>query len=343
MIRKLLFLTLLLLPSLALGAPARDILLTPSGTLYSVESVDPDTLDGVESTSVRVLQLTVRNGGEVIRQIVPSTLAGAAHVKPALAYDAESDTLFIFWQKSINAMSSELLFCSYSNGAWSEPTAIDRSSYNVRFGLKIASTAYAASDAEEGEAERVKLLTIHAIWWEQTGYGEEARYAMLSLHDGKVIQTDLRRLIDFTSGTRNEIPAELDADFDRSIFRAPSIATNAGSDSVDVIFADWDRNRMHRVTVRPVLNHGVIRIPDGKSRGEIGAPRGRIAGTSAGEIEMIHAPAADTLAIYGVDGSEVRYTLHRNGEWSPVRALPVSAEVPAEAVIGAIRRLATSD
>lgn len=342
MIRKLALLVLVLLPTLAFGAaPVRDILLTPHGTLYTVESVDPDTIEGVDSPSTRVLQLSVRNGSEVTRHIVPATMAGAMHAQPALAYDAASDTLFIFWQKAINAMSSELLFCSFTNGSWSDATAIDRSSYNVRFGLKIASTSYVTiPTTDDDEPRRMKMLTIHAIWWEQTGYGEEARYAMLSLENGKVVSTHLRRMVDFTTGSRTEIPAEVADDFDRSIFRAPAIFARTDNGSVDVVFADWDRNRYHRVNIKPILQHGVIRVPDGVWRGEIGAPTGRIAATSG--ISIVEG-AGDTLSMYTETAGEVRYTIHKNGTWSPVRALPLSEELTVDAAVGAIHRLTASE
>lgn len=338
MIRKLLIAVVLLVPTLVFGAPNdRDVLLTPGGTLYTIESLDPDVI-GVDSPSTRVLQLTLRNGDDTTKHIVPATVAGATHAKPALAYDSYSDTLFVFWQKSPNAMSSELLFCSFNNGTWSEATSIDRSSYNVRFGLKIAATPYITTDGVETETQRLRMLSIHAIWWEQTGYGEEARYAMLSLEEGKVVKIDLRRLIDFTTGSRTELPAEVSEDFDRSIFRYPAIFTHPSNDKVDVVFADWDRNRFHSLTIRPILSHGVIRVPDGIWRGELPPPTGRIGAT---EVSIVQ--GSDTLALYTEGADEIRYLLHKDGEWSPSRSIKLSADLSANTAVRAIRRLATSE
>jgi hypothetical protein len=340
MIRKLVVLIALLLPTIVVAAPAdRDILLTPRGVLYTIDSLAPQAIE-VDSPSTRVLQLTARDGANVSKYLVPSTLTGAAHVKPTLAYDLESNTLFVFWQKSPNALSSELLFASFHDGVWSEATSIDRSSYNIRFNLKIASTPYATYLPEEGAQERRKALSIHAIWWEQTGYGEEARYAMLSLDKGKVTRIDLRRLIDYTSGNRTEIPAEVDEDFDRSFFRNPAIFQSSENDRVDVVFADWERNRLHRISIRPIISYGVIRVPDGVWRGEIGAPRGPVA---FGNVSAILGTSDDSVTFYSESDTEVRYLIHKDGAWSPVRSLPLSSELTSSAAIGALKRLATSE
>ena len=186
--RALFGLIFALLPiALAAQVPDRDVLLTPDGTLYTIESIDNEG----SSTSgvIRYLRLTIQRPNE--RQqtaVVPESLTAGIHWRPALAYDAASQTLFIFWLKMPNAMSSELLLASYASGTWHPAVSIDNQPYHLRYNLRIGIThKLALSDQTYGD---VPMLLIHAIWWEETGYGENARYAMFGVQKGLISAID---------------------------------------------------------------------------------------------------------------------------------------------------------
>lgn len=328
-----------LLPVASFGAILdRDVLLTPAGTVYTAESID-NSRGQITSPSSRVIRLTIQRGDDVTTTYVPASLLGAKHIDPSLAYDSASDTLFVFWQKTPNPMSSELLFCSLHGSEWSEATSIDRASFNIRFGMKIAATRYAFTSDADGKTVREKALTIHAVWWEQTGYGEEARYAMLSLNNGKVESIDLRRLTDFSRGFGKTEPDEVDGNFDRSFFRYPSIFPNASNDGVEVLFADWERNRLQRVGIRPVIGHGVIRVPDGVWRGEIGAPRSGF--RVLGDVTTVQG-SGETLAVYTRNDKHVEYMLYRNATWSNPTRVAITQHVTADTAVEALKALARS-
>ena len=95
-----------LLPSLALlllvavSASAselreRDVLLTTDGIVYTVDAVHDASVK--EGRSPYYLTMTVQDGEKRTSAVVPGSLAGGAHSHPALAYDADSRTLFLFW------------------------------------------------------------------------------------------------------------------------------------------------------------------------------------------------------------------------------------------------------
>src|SRR5437763_894935 len=106
--RLLLILALILAPAALFGQIAdRDVLLTPDGTLYTIESKAE-----IEGDSNRALQLTIVHGNKSIITTIPETLTGT-NWRPALTYDAESKTVFVFWIGQMNGMSSKLLFASY--------------------------------------------------------------------------------------------------------------------------------------------------------------------------------------------------------------------------------------
>src|SRR5205807_6250520 len=73
----------------------RDVLVTPEGTVYTVEQQTPSASSGVAATNV--LQLSIQNGSDTQRVLVPESLSAGFHTDGALAYDASSKTLFLLW------------------------------------------------------------------------------------------------------------------------------------------------------------------------------------------------------------------------------------------------------
>ena len=93
----------------------RDMLLTRDGIVYSVEVVERDSQIDIPGQHLRV---TVQQGEDRTSVVVPGTEAGGIHGQPALAYDEDSRTLFVFWQEQLSrGLASRLLFASFRDGA----------------------------------------------------------------------------------------------------------------------------------------------------------------------------------------------------------------------------------
>lgn len=335
--RLLLAVALFAASTLSAATLDRDVLLTPTGTVYTVESVFSRDFDGLSTSSVKVLQLSTDKGDETTRVFVPATLNGGMNFEPSLAYDSVSDTLFVFWQNRPNPTSSELFLCTLHDGVWSEPTSIGKAILNIRFNLRITTTQFVDPDLEDAPRQ----LIVHAAWWEQTGYGEEAHYAMLTMQDGKVAGIESRRLLDYVTN-HGESPVTLDDDYDRSFFRNISMVENSTHDGVDIVFADWDQNRLHHVGITPIKGQGVIRVPGGVSRGDFPAPKHPLISDSA-KVLTIADPSRDRLAYYAVLDGEVDYLVLKDGVWSVPRKIKKSNTVTTDAALDALRRLLATE
>ncbi|HEX6176826.1 MAG TPA: hypothetical protein VF057_00595, partial [Thermoanaerobaculia bacterium] len=184
--RLILSCVLLVLAPLAL-AQRTDVLLTHDGTLYEAAVERPGEDFNTPSTSFIALTVGTPDA-EPRRMVVPATLLGGSNSNPALAYDRASGSLFVFWQHMPNAMASELRFAILdADGNWSEPAAFQGANYHLRRNLRIAVTSKAYDKNEEtGDLTLVPEVNVHAVWWESTGDGEGARYAMLTVKNNEV-------------------------------------------------------------------------------------------------------------------------------------------------------------
>ena len=86
--KRLLLSFVLLLAATGATAQSRDVLLTPDGTLYTVEvaSSEASAMGGQ-----LYLQITARQGKTVTTTNVPESLNGL-NLRPALAYDDDAKT-----------------------------------------------------------------------------------------------------------------------------------------------------------------------------------------------------------------------------------------------------------
>lgn len=323
----------------------RDILLTPEGTLFTIESVWSENFDDLETTSDRVLHLTVQNGEEMETLFVPASLGGGLHNNAALAWDSESQALFVFWQKTPNPqLTSELLFASYQNGVWSEASVVENGSLHLRSNLRIATSSLYYEYGENETILRRAGLVIHAVWWNETGFGETAGYAMLSLEKGVVRSIVTADLVDLLGDDRKiDDLFILPEEYDRSIFRHPAIFETSGHDSVDVVFADAYTNRFHRVAIKPIKSHGVLQPPIGIWGGDFTPPKAfyREAANS-GRITVIPGADRNKFVFYYRGLNNLEYLTVNGSTWSEVRSLALSDRVSAEAGVEALRRLISS-
>jgi len=338
--RLLVVLCLLALPVLA-AAQSREALLTPDGTLFTVEPQVTDADSGVASA---YLLLRAQRGADVATEIVPATLDGA-NLDPAIAYDAESHTLFVFWIRHEGIMGSQLLFAYRdANGAWSEAEAFGQQ-YADRQNLRIAITRKVTG--EDGHVLSTPALSVHLAWWEYDSTGdtprEAAQYAMLSIENGKIAERDSLDLSSFITVPTPDPDAvpETIPEADRNILKQPLLFTSPKQDSVLVVFGDFDTNRLHEVRVHPTkppVSDGRLRVPVGREEGGANGPRFKTVAT--GRVEGIYGDS-DRMAIYTHEEKALQYLILKDGKWSDAQSITLDGEITSGAAIDALRRLLT--
>lgn len=317
----------------------RAILLAPNGTLYTIESKTTDSAS-TDIQSMRYLQLTIQNGANVIKTNVPASLTGGSNWQPALAFDDGSASLFVLWLHSPNTIfaTNELLFCSFQNGKWNEPSSVEDAPFHLRYNLRVGVTrTIEITDEKTGDPKQTPALTVHAAWWDESGTGESARYAMLSVDKGVVTDVYQRDLMDFINTADLKI-FDLD-DASKEILRHPVVSESAAHDTVDVVFGDTVTNSLHRLTLKPVLQTRV-RIPIGVRDTTYPAPRIHI-GADSTVSTMSTTP--DRLVFYYRAAGELRYMLFDGGTWSDEKSITLTNEVSAETAIAALRRMVSGD
>jgi hypothetical protein len=328
---KRLFAVLLLLVPALVASADRDVLLTPRGTVYSVETAF--SAKDVTSASSKLLLLTEDNAGKRTTIAIPESLTGGENARPALAYDDSSETLFVFWERATNWFLREMMLGSYQNGKWNGATSADSKMFRMRYNLRVAVTRTYEEADTEGNVKVLPGLTVHATWWEDAGLVQEARYAMLTVEKGAVTDIQTRSLTGFVTTTDID---PVNPNLDSEILRRPMLIENAGRGSVDVIFGDVTRNRMHRIRLKPVSD-GRIRIPIGRREERMQTPKMRI--DSDAQVSAL-APDGDALAIYAATVSQVTFvTLEAGGKWSDARTIKLNDGLSAEAAVEALRKM----
>jgi len=334
--RTLLALTLALIPTLVLAqqVPDRDVLLTQDGTLYTIESV---VNDGSAPSEVKFfLRLTTQRVGQAAQTVtVPDSLAAGIHMQPALAYDADSKTLFVFWVNFPNPTSSELLLSSLRNGAWQPAVAIANQPFHVESNLKIR-TSHRVGDAP---------LVVNAVWWEDAGDSESARYGLFVIEKGVVSSIYLDDLSNYLYVDENGNPVlqgpaayTVDPNFNREILRHPALIDNGTPDTIDVIFGDVRTNSFNRVTLKPIIQ-GRIHIPIGFHPGaRVPAPFAFTQPWSS-SIDTMVSVREGTILLYNSTATAVNYLMYSDGAWSTVKSVPLSDKLSADAAVTALTRM----
>ena len=319
----------------------RDVLVTLEGTVYTLETQTPSSSASIEAT--RVLGLSIQNGADVRRLIVPESVSPGFHVGGALAYDADSKTLFVIWIHMPNAMSSELLLASYRDGKWQPPVSIDNQSYHLRSNLRIGITRRVSQLQKDGTYADAPALLLHALWWDESGRGEEARYAMLPVENGAVSESsiEIHSLEEFVPRA-DEAYNGVDAKFNAEILRHPAIVSSPTQSSVDVVFGNAKKNSIHSVTLHPIADtriHIPIGIGGGKPGLHIIAPTNFTVDWK-GPITVI--ARGDRLVFANAGEKSLSFITNSNGTWSVVKSIPIDSKFPAEAALAAVDKMVSS-
>jgi hypothetical protein len=333
--KLVLILALLLLPLSAAAAEVSDMILSPTGTLYTISSEIPPA--GSESKASRHLVVTARRGDEIRREIVPASTESGSHTNGLLGYDPESGTMFVFWVQHFGFLYNQLLFCARdSDGTWSGATAFG-SPYNYRENLRVAVTRKVTDD----KGEQTPALSIHVTWWElSTSTGlSSAQYWMLPIEKGRVVdatEVNLREFIDPFAA-----PAPGPDDVDPNVFKHPQIVSSPQQDSVSLVFGDPATRSFRRVRFTPsrgARSEGRLRVPVGKSDGGFSAPRFRI-GADA-RLDTVFG-SGNRAAFYAVADKHLEYVMLNEGKWSDTLVIALDEQVSKSAAVGALKRMFT--
>jgi hypothetical protein len=262
------------------------------------------------------------------------TLTGGSHGEPALAYDGETKTLFVFWEQA-RGLATDLLFTTYQDGKWGKVTSLDRADWDIRHNLRIALTRKTEDTAKDGSKIQIPEITVHAAWWEEGRESEWARYAMITLDHGDVSAITVTNL----SNIIEHVDAAAEKPSKNEVLRHPAVFESAAHDSVDVVFGDIKTDKMHRITIKPVAQAGRIRIPIGKDR-QLPTPTAIVAA-----VENVGAVSSgpDNVAYYFPSNDAVKYLVFKDGQWSSLRSIAVSDKLTTDGAVNALRRMLTSE
>jgi hypothetical protein len=331
--KKLLVVVALLFVPLLASAQQSDAVLTPDGTLYSVAFERADDHPEVRTESAAYLKLTARRGESVNYEIIPATLEDHfGNYNPIVAFDAESGMLFVFWIRGDGLVSNQLMFTSRTaEGVWAPATVFGDGLYDQRKNLRLAVTRKFRDEEDDVRTG----LSVHLAWWElntTTGKGS-AKYAMASIHDGRIkdfVPVELSEFI--PEGTEKVI-----GDVNKNFLRQPVLFTTPLQDSVVLLFGDIETNTMNqvRITPRKIVGDGRLRVPGGRREGSIGAPK---MPSSNSRVEGVYVDNS-RMALYEVDGPKMHYVLLSGGVWSEPFAITLDDQLSSASAVDALRRL----
>lgn len=327
--KLLLILALLVFPLTAAAAEMSDMILSATGTLYTIASEAPAT--GSASTASMQLVLTERQGDVIRREVVPATTVSGSHTNGLLGYDPESGTMFVFWVQHVGIRYNQLLFCARDrDGKWSEATAFG-SPLNYRENLRVAITRKVVDE----EGQQTAGLSIHATWWESGA--ERPQYWMLPIDNGQVVdamEVDLRQFVD-------PFVASGSADVDPNIFKHPQIVSSSLQDNVTLVFGDPGTRSFLRVRFTPtrgVLAEGRLRVPVGRGDGGFAAPRFKV-GADA-RMDGVFG-ARNRVAFYTKVDKHLEYVILNDGKWSEPLTIALDEQISHSAAVGALQRMIT--
>lgn len=323
----------------------RDVLVTPEATVYTIETQTPSSSAQIEASSV--LSLSIQNATDTSRVIVPESASAGFHFGGALAYDADSKTLFVIWIHMPNAMSSEILLASYRAGKWQPAVSIDEHSFNLRSNLRLGITRRVSQLQKDGSYADVPALLLHALWWNETGSGEEARYAMMPIENGTLSQSsiEIHSLEEFVSPGDDKYN-DVGPTFNAEILRHPAIVSSPMQSTVDVVFGDTRKNTIHSVTLHPIADLR-IHIPVGIGGGNPGgggphslAAPANFASDWNGPISVL--ARGDRLVLANASEKALNYLTYSNGKWTDVKSIAIDSKFPAEAALAALDKMVST-
>lgn len=328
--KKLIVVVALLFVPLLAGAQQSDALLTPDGTLYSVQFERAEEHPDVVTTSSAYLKLTARKGEAVTHEVIPaSTEDRGGNHNAMLAYDAESGMLFVFWLRNVGILSQLMFTSRDAEGVWA-PAATFGDWGDQRKNLRVAVTRKFRDD----DGDLRSGISVHLAWWElnTTTGRDSAKYVMASIQRGQIVDFEPLELSEFVPD--DLLPAE---EVDKSVLNQPMLFTTPTQDSVVLVFGDVRTGTINevRITPRKIIGNGRLRVPGGKREGSFRAPAMEVANS---RIEGVYGDS-NRLAFYTVTDDHVRYVMLQEGNWSDAHMIKIADDVSPAAAVDALRRL----
>jgi hypothetical protein len=291
--------------------------------------------------AMQTLGLTIQNGTDVSHLYVPDSMTSGWHFGGALAYDSDSSTLFVLWIHSDDGYSTELLLTSFHGGKWEPAVSIDNEPYRRRSNLRLGITRRVSQLQTDGTYADVPALLLHAVWWEESGKSEAARYALLTTEKGSLSSIEIHSLEEFIAPA-DEAYNAVDPTFNKEILRHPAIVSPPMQSSVDVVFGDTKSNSIHTVTLRPIAD-ARVHIPVGVGGGN-GGPKPRslaapptFSADWKGSITVIE--RGDRLVFANASETSLSYITYTSGAWTSVKSIAIDSRFPAEAALAAIDKM----
>ncbi|HXA15494.1 MAG TPA: hypothetical protein VN380_00765 [Thermoanaerobaculia bacterium] len=320
-------------------AADRDVVVTPDGTVYTVEAQTPPADSSM--VAMQTLALTIQNGKDVSHLYVPDSMTSGFHFGGALAYDSDSSTLFVLWIHTDDGYSTELLLTSFHGGKWEPAVSIDNDPYRRRSNLRLGITRRVSQLQTDGTFADVPALLLHAVWWEESGKSEAAHYALLTTEKGALSSIEIHSLEEFIAPA-DEAYNAVDPTFNKELLRHPAIVSPPMQSGVDVVFGDTKSNTIHTVTLRPIAD-ARVHIPVGIGGGN-GGPKPRslaapptFSADWKGSITVIE--RADRLVFANASETSLSYITYANGAWTSVKSIAIDSRFPAEAALAAIDKM----
>jgi hypothetical protein len=330
--RLLLTLAVMLFAGAAFAAVAdRDVLITNGGTVFSI--VSEPSQNGLNAS----LALTIESGDTITHSVLPESIDNGINTRPTLAYDVESDTLFVVWMRMPNEATSELMVAAYHDGKWQPALLIDGKRPAQLYNLNVGITHHVQQIQRDDEIVDAAALVLHAAWWESGAGREGARYAVMGVQKGTISEADVHDMSEFL-GARNTTEQSA-PNPDRDFMRHVALLAGPTPDAVDVLFGDQGTHSFYRTTLRPIANVR-IRIPVGARPGApIAGPKKALGVDWTGRISTLVSSDGKTIVFANATDEKLTYVKYSDGNWSPVQQVTLTKRVTAEAAIAALAKM----
>ena len=338
MIRRIaIAIALLAIASSALAVGRTEVLITPEGTVHSIDTTI------VDETTIPIqteITLYTQKGSEFTTVAVPGSSDGSLNVLPSIAWDDESETLFVFWLSIHSLASSELNVAWVHDGVWSEVSTIEGGHFHYRSNLHVETTHLVTTVHEDGTRTTKPGLRLHAVWWDEDGRTSAARYALLTIEDGSLGSIEIATLPDLLPESSDYFETPSANPYQ---FQHPTLHRNPSGDGVSIVFSNLDRNTMEIVDVLPMAD-GVLTIPDG-IRARPGSRRLPVFETAESYVSqrvILSEQSRDRVLAYVVDGPTIRFSQWDGSAWAAEQMVVLSERVDVDAAIAALDRLIDS-
>lgn len=258
----------------AIALPARaeqKSLLTPDGTLYSVQSglygsLEPGGTKAKASDYV-IKWSAVAQGGQTQSGIVPGT--GTSDVKDQfdLAYDSYSRSLFLVWNDRFMLINN-IQFAVLQNGIWRQsqllPSGVFTFASNPR--ILITHQVVQTTDGAGNEVDYPRSV-VSIVWWEDSIH-PRARYAPIFIeHDGLDLSDvqiyDLPDLIGSPEADSSPV-------FNYPIYKNPAVQADGLTSTILATFADAGAGQLQTISINfPTDLRGVTDPSTPQGRGHV--------------------------------------------------------------------------